>query len=97
MTIVTPSTWLSERAEKSFLKNKPITVIHNGIDTDIFQAVKSSKLRTELGIPEDNRIVLSLAPNIMSEAKGGNWVLKLADGLKNEKITFVLVGADKAM
>lgn len=93
MIIVTPSQWLADRVKQSFLKDKPIQVLHNGIDTEIFHSVNSSDLRGELNIPEDHKVVLSVAPNIMSEAKGGEWVFRLADNLKDEKITFVLVGA----
>lgn len=92
MTIVTPSKWLADRVKCSFLKNMPIRVIHNGIDTSVFRPVSADDLRTELGIPRDHKIVLSVAPDIMSERKGGRWVLKLANMMKNEKITFILVG-----
>lgn len=91
-TIVTPSKWLADRVNTSFLKDKRIEVIHNGIDTDIFHPVDTSMLRKELKIPEDYKIVLAVAPNIMSEVKGGKWVLKLAEMMKDEKVTFILIG-----
>ena len=52
----------------------------------------ASELRKELGIPYGNRVILAVAPNIMSDAKGGRWVLKLAEKMKDEKTYFVLVG-----
>lgn len=91
-TIVTPSNWLADRVKTSFLKGKKVEVIHNGIDTDIFHPVDASELRKELRIPYDNRVILAVAPNIMSDAKGGRWVLKLAEKMKDEKTYFVLVG-----
>lgn len=93
MRIVTPSQWLAERVKTSFLKDKPIRVIHNGIDTDIFHPVDTSELRNELKIPSDYKIVLAVAPDIMNDRKGGQWILKLAEMMKNEKYYFVLVGA----
>ena len=30
----------------------------------------------------------------MSERKGGRWVLQAAEGMREEKITFVLVGVE---
>lgn len=93
MRIVTPSQWLADRVKISFLKDKPIRVIHNGIDTDIFHPVDTSELREELQIPADYKIVLAVAPDIMSDRKGGQWILKLAEMMKNEKYYFVLVGA----
>ena len=91
-TIVTPSQWLADRVKMTFLKNKRIRIIHNGIDTDIFHPVDGNGLRYELRIPEDYKIVLAVAPNIMSEAKGGQWVLELAKRMKCEKVYFILVG-----
>ncbi len=92
-TIVTPSHWLADRVKTSFLKNKDIVVIHNGIDTNVFHPVDASDLKKELKIPGDCKLVLAVAPNIMSESKGGKWVLKLAEKMKNENVFFVLVGA----
>lgn len=91
-TIVTPSRWLSERVRLSFLKDKRIRVIHNGIDTNVFKPVSATDLRKKLGIPDRNNVVLALAPNILSEQKGGKWVLKLAEEMTNVENTFVLVG-----
>lgn len=93
MRIVTPSPWLADRVKTSFLKDKPIKVIHNGIDTNIFHHVDASGLRYELGIPEVNKIVIAVAPDIMSDKKGGKWVLKLAEMMKGKNITFILVGS----
>ena len=91
-TIVTPSQWLADRVKTSFLKDKEIKVIHNGIDTSVFHPVDANDLKKSLKIPDNSKIVLSVAPDIMSERKGGTWVLKLAEKMKNEKAFFVLVG-----
>lgn len=91
-TIVTPSQWLADRVKTSFLKNKKVEVIHNGIDTGIFHPVDSSELRRDLRIPVDHKIILALAPNIMSEGKGGKWIIRLAEKMKDEKVSFLLVG-----
>lgn len=90
--IVTPSQWLADRVKMSFLKDKKIQVIHNGIDTGVFHPVNSEKLRQQLDIPRDNKVVLAVAPDIMSERKGGSWVLKLADMMKDERLFFILIG-----
>lgn len=90
--IITPSQWLADRVKLSFLKEKPICVIYNGINTEIFHPVKDDNLRMKLGIPSENKIVLAVAPNIMSEMKGGKWVIELANRMKMNKITFILIG-----
>lgn len=93
-TIVTPSQWLADRVGFSFLKEKRIKVIHNGIDTDVFKPVDTAALRKELGIAKENKVVLAVAPDIMSERKGGKWVMQLAQKMKNEKVVFVLIGKE---
>lgn len=42
--IVTPSEWLKEQLEQSFLKNKQVSVINNGIDVSQFQYISPEKL-----------------------------------------------------
>lgn len=92
LTIVTPSIWLADRVKQSFLHDKNVCVIHNGIDTEIFRPVDAVDKKKELGIPDENKVFLALAPNIMSDSKGGQWIVELAKKFENEKITFVLVG-----
>ena len=91
-TIVTPSKWLADRVKMSFLKDKRICVIHNGIDTDIFKPVDSIDLKKQLGIPEENIVALFVAPIVMDKRKGGQWVIQIAEKLKDAKYSFVLVG-----
>lgn len=92
--VTTPSAWLSERTEDSFLKQYPIHTIYNGIDTRIFHPVDASELRKKYGIKDDQKVVLALAPNLMSARKGGKLVLQLASREKCKNIFFVLVGVD---
>lgn len=93
LEIVTPSKWLFDRVKMSFLKDVKVTVIHNGIDINIFKEREKYKVKSELKIPIENKVILSIAPNIMSDSKGGKWVLDLANIMENEKISFVLIGA----
>ncbi|WP_051563231.1 glycosyltransferase [Butyrivibrio sp. LB2008] len=94
LIIVTPSQWLAERTRMSFFKDRRIEVIHNGVDTNIFKPVDSSELKKELGIDFGEKVILAIAPNLMSKEKGGCYVLQVAKRLKNEHIRFVLVGVD---
>lgn len=94
--IVAPSEWLAKRVKMSFLQDVNISIIHNGIDTNIFKEQNIKSLRNELKIPSENQVVLAVAPDIMSESKGGKWVLKLAESMKDKPITFILIGARKS-
>lgn len=94
LTIVTPSEWLESRVKQSFLRDKEIRVIHNGIDnTNIFYPRKFDHLKKKHNIV-DERVILAVAPNLMSEQKGGKWVLELANKFRNEKVKFILIGVD---
>lgn len=92
--ITTPSQWLADRVLHSFLKERMIRVVHNGIDTQhIFHPRQTEELRAEYGLT-DEKIVLAVAPNLMEERKGGRWVVQLARRMKNENIKFIMIGVD---
>lgn len=93
LVITAPSGWLAERAKQSFLRNREIDVVHNGIDTaEVFHPQPCAHLREKYRIGPEEKVVLAVAPDLMSQRKGGRWVLKLAQAMEQEKIRFVLVG-----
>lgn len=59
MTLITPSQWLADLVGKSFLKDYPVEVRHNTIDTDIFKPTPSD-FRERYGIG-DRFMVLGVA------------------------------------
>lgn len=92
LMIVTPSKWLADRVKQSFLHNKHIHVIHNGIETNkIFHPQKFDHLKIMHNITNE-KVVLALAPDLMSERKGGKYVIEIAKRMKHEKIKFILIG-----
>lgn len=95
MTIVTPSNWLAERVNQSFLKDKDKIVIHNGVDTSIFHPVNTEKLRHQLNIPKEKKIILFVVPDLSNELKGSQWVIRIAKLMKKEPVIFLVVGAGK--
>lgn len=88
MTLVTPSVWLKELAEKSFLSEYPIKVINNGINIDVFKPTESD-FRKKYNI-ENKKIFLGVA-SVWEERKGLSDLIKLADLLKEDE-KLVLVG-----
>lgn len=92
VTIVCPSEWLRERVGRSFLKEKKIDVIYNGVDIEAFHPTDSQVIRKKLQISPKNKVVLSVGADILSEEKGGHEVQRLAERFGTD-ITFILAGA----
>lgn len=94
LTIVSPSVWLADRIKKTFLIRFEIKVINNGINQEVFKPKDSTYLIEKYNLL-NKKIILSVAPNLMSEHKGGKKVLELAKMLKNSNYYFILIGAKK--
>ena len=93
-TIVTPSLWLKKCVEQSFLKNKDIRLIYNGIDLETFKKIDKAKARKELVLPQDKKIVLFSADGgVKNPFKGGEFVFQSLEKLKNRSdILFLNIG-----
>lgn len=91
MTLVTPSHWLAGLVKDSFLKEYPVEVRHNTIDTGVFQPTPGD-FRKKWGL-EDKKIVLGVAAN-WEKRKGLEDLLALSRTL-GEPFRVVLVGLDK--
>jgi N-acetyl sugar amidotransferase len=90
---VSVSNWLNNRVQQSFLKNSDSKVIYNGIDTsEVFLPTSSYADLVSLHQLEGRYVVLSVAPDLMSERKGGQSILEIARRLQEEPITFLAVG-----
>ena len=95
MTIVTPSNWLKEEVQKSFLSEYPVEVVYNNIDTNIFKKTPGD-FRVRHGI-EDKFMILGVA-NDWDKRKGLDTFIELSKrlGETSDKYQIVLVGlADK--
>ncbi len=60
VTIVTPSTWLSELARQSMLQDFQIHHIPQGVDTDLYRPLDQEMSRAALGIPSGKKVLLFL-------------------------------------
>ena len=94
LIIAAPSEWLANRGKESILRTHPVRVIHNGIDTSIFYPRNVTSIRKRYGISNEDKVFLALAPHLMSDAKGGKYIIELAEKFKNEKAVFILIGVD---
>ena len=90
--IVTPSFWLEGLVKESFLKEYPVTVVHNGIDATVFHPTVSD-IRKHYGL-EERRIVLGVAYQ-WTARKGYQDMLRLAALLPKDKYKVVLIGVNE--
>lgn len=94
--IVTPSQWLAKKVKQSLLKDKPLTVIYNGVDTAIFKPQNQRECRRALDLPQDKHLVLVMAKRGQSNPwKGGNYAQETIQTFKNDPdVFFVDLGGD---
>lgn len=89
--IVCPSLWLENKVKKSILNDKPIRVIHNGIDDQIFKPLSKEACRKELGIPQDKKVILFSSTGGKNNIwKGWSYALQAVAPIKNQDDILVL-------
>lgn len=86
--IVTPSQWLADIVKQSFLKMYDVSVIHNGIDLNVFHPTASDFKETH-GLAGKNLILGVASP--WTPRKGLQDFLRLADMI-DDSVRIVLVG-----
>ena len=89
MIIVPVSEWIRNEMRRSFLSAYPFRVIHNGINTDIFNIYDDRQVRKTFGL--GNRHILLGVASIWSREKGLDDFIRMA-GMLNEDEVVVLVG-----
>jgi glycosyltransferase involved in cell wall biosynthesis len=72
---VANSKWLAgQAARSSLLRSRPVSVIHYGLDTEIFRPFNRAHARQALGIPDGSRVLMFAADSVDDERKGGRYV-----------------------
>ncbi len=93
LTLVPVSHWLEHQLRQSFLKDKDIITIHNGIDLSTFKPQPvSSFLQDKYHIAYGQKIILGVASNWYH--KGLNDFIQLRK-LLDSSYTFLLIGLNK--
>lgn len=90
MTIVTPSGWMKNIVENSFLKDTKTVVVPNGIELDVFYPRTNFERIEKYQIPYEKKVILGVA-SIWEERKGLGVFINLAKKLE-ENYVIVLVG-----
>lgn len=90
LTIVPVSEWLADNMRQSHLKDRPIEVIHNGIDINVFRP-QAMDVHKRYGIDEGKKIVLGVAA-VWDARKGLTDFYQLAKRLPADEYAIVIVG-----
>lgn len=88
LTLVPVSQWMGNFLQESFLKNKKIEVIHNGVDLNVFKPISDNKGK--------NKFQILAVSSVWHRSKGLYDVFKLRELLSEEyEITMVGLSADQ--
>lgn len=93
LMIIAPSQWIKDIVRESFLKDRYVEVVNNGIDLSIFHPQSDKNIWEKYNVPFWKKILLGVA-NIWDKRKGIGDFLSLADTLSDE-YHIVLVGLTK--
>jgi glycosyltransferase involved in cell wall biosynthesis len=88
LTIVTPSNWLAQLVNESYLNDYRIEIIHNGIDLEVFKPTKSS-FRKKYNL--QNKFIILGVASTWTNRKGLEEFVKLSHELDKDEV-IVLVG-----
>ncbi len=95
--IVSLCNWMSSELKKSIkFNNFPISIIPNGIDSEIFKPRNKEYSREILGIPIDKKVVLFVADSIGNHRKGFVFLQKAFEKLERDDVVLCAIGSKKA-
>jgi hypothetical protein len=99
--LVAPSKWLAQSArETPLLKNHRIEVIHNGVDSALFNPNLRDGAREEYGFNVSQFVVLFGCQSLDDERKGMRYIIEMIGTLKAregfERFKFVCFGSQNA-
>lgn len=92
--LVSPSQWLTDKVSASVLKNSPLTIIPNGIDTQVFTPTKNkSRLRQKLNL-DPNKVIIGCAAygGDKSYWKGGEYLTATSQAMTSNAVQFLSIG-----
>lgn len=88
MTLVTPSQWLANLLQDSYMKEYDVKVIHNGVDTKVFRPMKS-RVKERYSCA-DKKIILGVAA-VWDKRKGLSSFIELSKKL-DDTYRIILIG-----
>lgn len=102
LTLVSPSRWLAEQAQRSrLLRCLPIHVIPNGLDLSVFKPADKEMLRRLLGMEGKERLILFGGAHVLKDRRKGahllSRALELVKGVNSDmRLKIKVFGASRA-
>ncbi|MEE1185602.1 MAG: glycosyltransferase [Acutalibacteraceae bacterium] len=94
--VTSVSPWTNSRSMLSpITSDLPNITIINGVNTNIFTPLSCEYLRKKHNISEKTKIVFHATANFSAredDLKGGRYIIRLAEQLKDENIVFIVAG-----
>ena len=91
LQIIALNRWMAETVRQSpFLGKFPVTVIPNGVNTEVFTPRGTYATRHVLGLPQDAQVVLFAADLVDNERKGFALLVQALNGLQSFSNLFLL-------
>lgn len=101
LTVVTPSTWLAERArESSLFGDRRVEVIPNALDTDVYKPADRETARDRFNLPREKKLVLFGAVDPVSDDRKGFDLLRealydLREAYDGDDVELIVFGASE--
>jgi len=92
--IVTPSRWLASLVAEASAGRCRVEVIPNSIDTNVFRPLDRERVRKELGLPLEKKIVLFAAANPAAKRKGTLYFFEALRYIQTDNWMALAVGKE---
>ena len=95
LQIVVPSEWLRRQVQQSVLRNHPVELIYNGVETSIFKPYDKAAARHRFGLPNDRVIIGAVANggSFGNHWKGGHYTQAVMDRMSVPDIRIACLSA----
>ncbi|MEO1615689.1 MAG: glycosyltransferase [Planctomycetota bacterium] len=91
--LIVPSHWLGKRVTESpILKDQPLSVVFNPVDSDTFCPGPSEETRRRFGIREDEFVVMFIANNLSNIYKGIVDGIEALKHVRHPRTRVVIIG-----
>ncbi len=94
--ITSVSEWVNGRSKQSgILRELPNMTIKNGLDTSVFSPQADKTVFEKYNIPKAEKYILHVTAQFSTDpknAKGGHYILQLAERMKGKDVRIIIVG-----